>query len=266
MTRHPASVLFVTLDSCRYDTFVTANAPCLKSVGRLYKAMAPGNFTYSSHAAMFMGFTPGLAGVRESFINPKFGKIFKMADGGFGGVGEHFMTLEGANLVDSLKRKGYFTAGSGAVQWFNPKRETGQNLTRDFHQFYYPGTTFSLQKQLAWFKSLPRDAARPDFLFLNVGETHAPYYYEEAVWDRKINPCVPFSPNNDAVECARRQKACLEYVDRELGSLLEEFRESTTIVCADHGDCWGEDGLWQHSIHHQKVLEVPLLFRLGQPL
>ena len=29
------------------------------------------------------------------------------------------------------------------------------------------------------------------------------------------------------------------------------------------GHCRGEDGLWEHRIHHEDVLEVPLLFRLG---
>jgi len=29
------------------------------------------------------------------------------------------------------------------------------------------------------------------------------------------------------------------------------------------GDCRGEDGKWEHGIHHEKVLEVPLLFRLA---
>ena len=72
------SVLFITLDSCRYDTFLNADIPHLKSVGRLYRAMAPGNFTYSSHAAMFVGFTPGVAERAEPFINPKYGKIFRL--------------------------------------------------------------------------------------------------------------------------------------------------------------------------------------------
>ena len=35
-----------------------------------------------------------------------------------------------------------------------------------------------------------------------------------------------------------------------------------TIVCADHGDCWGEDGLWEHGISHPCTLTVPLLLRV----
>ena len=44
--------------------------------------------------------------------------------------------------------------------------------------------------------------------------------------------------------------------------LLEGFREATTVLTADHGDCWGEDGLWEHGISHRRTLEVPLLMRV----
>lgn len=259
----PRSILFVTLDSCRYDTFLAADAPNLKAVGELHRAMAPGNFTYGSHAAMFVGFTPGIAARSESFINPKFGKIFKIAGGGFPGKGTEFMTLAGRNIVDGLKRKGYLTLGSGAVGWFNPQTETGQQLTQDFDHFYFPGDGHSLAKQLDWLTERLSTADRPIFAFLNIGETHVPYYFAGAPWPLEVNPCVPFAETNDAAECRRRQIACLEFVDEKLAPLLHAFSDSSIIACADHGDCWGEDGLWEHGIHHEKVLEVPLLFRLA---
>jgi arylsulfatase A-like enzyme len=90
-----------------------------------------------------------------------------------------------------------------------------------------------------------------------------PYYFEGAPWSPGDNPCVPFSDDNDAQEARRRQVLALEWVDGQLAALLEAFSESTVILCSDHGDCWGEDGLWEHGISHEKVLEVPLLFRLG---
>ena len=34
------------------------------------------------------------------------------------------------------------------------------------------------------------------------------------------------------------------------------------MLTADHGDCWGEDGLWEHGISHRRTLEVPLLMRV----
>ena len=41
----PRSILFITLDSCRYDTFLSADAPHLKALGELHRAMAPANFS-----------------------------------------------------------------------------------------------------------------------------------------------------------------------------------------------------------------------------
>jgi hypothetical protein len=49
-----------------------------------------------------------------------------------------------------------------------------------------------------------------------------------------------------------------------IGPLIKAFADSTIVACADHGDCWGESGLWEHSVFHEKVFEVPLMFRLGQ--
>jgi membrane-anchored protein YejM (alkaline phosphatase superfamily) len=257
------SVLFITLDSCRYDTFENAETPNLSGVGRLYRAMAPGNFTYGSHAAMFVGFTPGIAGRREAFINPKYGKIFKLVGAGYPGKGTEHLVLEGKNIIEGFKNKGYLTLGSGAVGWFDPHSRTGQLLAGDFDKIYFPADTHSLAKQLDWLQHALVDPSRPVFAFLNIGETHVPYYYDGAPWNCDVNPCVPFSDKNDAAECRRRQKACVEYIDHLLKPLLEAFRAATTVICSDHGDCWGEDGLWEHGIHHEKVLEVPLIFRLN---
>lgn len=259
----PRSVLFITIDSCRFDTFLNADIPHLKSQGAFQKAHAPGYFTYSSHAAMFVGFTPGIGEQASPFLNPKFGKIFKIVGAGFPGKGHEHFSLTGRTIIDGFKRKGYATLGTAAVGWFDPETATGQLLLQDFDEFYYPGNNWSVAKQVAWLgERLPEDG-QPVFAFLNLGETHVPYYHEGAPWDPDVNPCVPFGESNDAAECRRRQRACLEFIDSKLPPLLESFADSTLVICGDHGDCWGEDGLWEHGFHHPKVLEVPMLFRLA---
>ncbi|MGH9189334.1 MAG: hypothetical protein ACRD0Q_04785 [Acidimicrobiales bacterium] len=254
----------MTLDSCRYDTFAAANVPALKSVGPLHLVHAAGNFTFSSHAAMFVGFTPGDASRQEAFVNPKYGKIFKMAAITAPSLGQPFVTLEGRSVMDGLRRMGYVTIGTGAVGWFDDRLPTAALLTRDFDRFWFSGGTWFLDRQLEFVDAAMADAGdRPVFVFLNVGETHVPYWHDGAAWDRALNPCVPFRPANDAEECRRRQRACLEYADGRLAPLLGRF--DNIVVCADHGDAWGEDGLWEHGISHPKVLEVPLVFRLDRP-
>lgn len=259
-------MLFITLDSCRYDSFVAAHAIHMKAVGPLHRAMAPGYFTYGSHAAMFVGFTPGIASAREPALNPKFAKIFKLTGAGFPGKGGEHITLTGRNIIDGFNRRGYLTLGSGAVGWFNPDTDTGQLLTRDFARFYYPGRRGCLRHQVDWMGQHVAQARQPVFAFLNVGETHVPYYHEGADWSPEERPCVPFADSNDAAKCRLRQRLCVEFADRLLAPLLSTFRQATVLICGDHGDCWGEDGLWAHGFHHEKVLEVPLVFRLpAQP-
>ncbi len=264
MRVHPGSFLFVTLDSCRYDTFVAASTPGFDRIGPTHRAMAPGNYTYSSHAAMFVGFTPGVANAREAYVNPKFGRIFKMAYPPKLHARPDFVALEGANIVEGFCNLGYETIGTGAVGWFDPTTPTTNVLTGSFRRYWYAGDAHSLRRQVEFVQdeldSLGPD--RPAFVFINVGETHVPYYHEGASWSLDQNPCVPFSEANDAAECRRRQTSCLEWVDTELSGVIERFEGANVLVCGDHGDAWGEDGVWEHGFHHEKVLEVPLLFRL----
>ena len=265
--QHPSSILFITLDSCRYDTFVQTDAPSLKSIGPVHRAYAPAAFTYASHCAMFMGFTPGNPYVREPYINPKFAKIFKMVGPGFTGGGSEFVSLEGRNILDGLRRLGYLTLGTGAVDWFDTSTDTGRQLSVDFDRFYRPPLMWDVQKQVDWTAAqLSQANARnqPVLAFINVGETHSPYYHAGASWSPRPDPCVPFGQDNNADECRRRQSACLRFVDAALKPIIDAFSGSTTIACADHGDAWGEDGPWEHGVFHEKIFEVPLLFRLGQ--
>lgn len=266
MTVDRASVLFITLDSCRFDTFAAADVPNLSRFGPVHRAFAPGTFTYSSHAAMFMGFTPGDPLQRKPYVNPKFGRIFRMVESG-AHQGPHppFATLPGRDVVAGFGLLGYRTVGTGAVRWFDPATPTTRTLTESFEKFFYPGATFSLRRQLDFVLGEIDQAPGPVFTFVNIGETHVPYWHEGAEWAR-TNPCRPFTDGNDAAECRRRQLACLEWVDAELEELLGRFSEANVIICADHGDAWGEDDLWEHGIHHPTVLQVPLLFQLGSTI
>jgi hypothetical protein len=147
------------------------------------------------------------------------------------------------------------------MAWFNPQRPHGEFLTADFGKFFYPGDLWSVDRQAAWFdRELDATGNTPVFAFINVGETHAPYWHKGATWSAQDNPCVPFQHLDRSADCAARQRSCLEYIDTSLAKLLSRFARATIIVTADHGDCWGEDGLWEHTICHEAVLNVPLVF------
>ena len=263
MAPHPYSILFITIDSCRYDTFEAADAPNLKRVGPLYRAQAPGSFTFSSHSAMFMGFTPGVDD-EIAYANPHYSRMFRLA-GGDGAI-PPWIRVSGANIIDGFRRLGYLTVGTGATRWFNSDVLTARTLVRPFDKFFYPGDTHSLGLQVDFVMNVMKDVKEPLFLFINVGETHVPYWHEGASWPLDDGPCIAFrETGNDPALCALRQRACLEFVDTKLAPVLDQFENANAIVCADHGDAWGEGGQWGHGFHHPNVIEVPLMFRLVNP-
>ena len=60
------------------------------------------------------------------------------------------------------------------------------------------------------------------------------------------------------------------FLDKMTGELLAYIRRrgrpATVVICGDHGECFGEQGLYGHAFYHEKVMEVPLLiFRLNAP-
>ena len=260
----PRSVLLITLDSCRHDTFVAADARNLKAVGdAVHRAQAPSHFTYASHMAMWVGVTPGVAERAEPYVNPKFAKFFRISNGARRAYGPSAFELEGHNIVDGFRLAGYRTIGCGALGWFNPATPAGAVVTADFDRIAHYGWPWSVKAQVGWLLAeLDAAAGAPVFMFLNIGETHAPYWHEGAPWSREDNPCVPFQTVDRRADCAQRQRACLEYVDGALASLLARFAGASVIATADHGDCWGEDGLWEHGVSHPATLTVPLVFRI----
>ena len=122
-------------------------------------------------------------------------QIIENGKRGFRGNEADGIQLDGPNIIEGFRRLGYRTIGSGAVGWFDPKTETGAVLSQPFDSFFYPGNTWSLREQLKWIddelNNLPKST--PTFLFLNVGETHVPYWHIDADWPREPSPCTPLT-------------------------------------------------------------------------
>ena len=255
---HRASVLLVTLDSCRYDTAASAATPALRTLGEPVRAMAPSYFTLASHAAMWVGATPGVPGLRVPWLNPKWRRLFRLETAQIKARDDEAFALMGRTIIEGFNNAGYVTLGTGAVDWFDTKTASGRALVEDFADFHFARRD-GVRSQVEWLADRVRGAGeRPVFAFLNVGETHVPYWYEGAPWSRADNPCVPFGATNRRDACELRQRACLEHIDAAIGPMLEAFRDATVMVTADHGDCWGEDDLWEHGVWHEKTMEVPL--------
>lgn len=267
MEIHPESVLFVTLDSCRFDTAERAGALTMSKVGPLREARSPSHFTYGSHSAMFVGFTPLATFEPTPLLNPKRAKLFKLAGAGFAGKGGEGFELWGANIIEGFANLGYATIGSAAMAWFDPQTPTGVHLSHAFARFKYDGGLGASERQVTWVAEQLSDVDGPAFVFINIGETHVPYWHQGADWSPDDNCCVPFQKEDRYDDCVERQLSCLRHVDQVLAPLIGMFMDATILICADHGDAWGEDGVWEHGVPHDKVLAVPLIVRLrGKPV
>ncbi|MFO0649343.1 MAG: hypothetical protein U0326_24080 [Polyangiales bacterium] len=259
---HSSSVLLVTLDSCRYDTAASASTPSLRTLGEPVRAMAPSYFTLASHAAIWVGATPGVPGLRVPWLNPKWRRLFRLETHQIKARDDEAFALTGRTIIEGFNNGGYATMGTGAVDWFDTKTASGRALVEDFAEFRFAHKD-GVGGQVEWLASRVREVReRPVFAFLNAGETHVPYWHEGAAWLRADNPCVPFGATNRREVCELRQRACLEHIDAAIGPMLAAFRDATVMVTADHGDCWGEDGLWEHGVWHAKAMEVPLWLRV----
>lgn len=265
--------VFITIDSLRWDTFQEASLPFLRGLGEWKQAWTQGTYTFPAHMSFFVGKLP-----QTTDQTDYYDAVAGRCDAATGRVVRHrqlyrldnpeapraaLMTLDGSNMVEGFRRQGYATIGTGAVSWFNPSLPAGRYLTEPFEHFkFFEGphnaSHTSSRKQVDWVHGTLDGAAEPWFVFVNFGETHHRFIYEGCPWFDEV-----FHYGN-APECKRRQRACLEYLDRQIQRLLAPLSNYDLVICSDHGEALGEDGLWGHGFHHPAIMRVPMLIRLAQ--
>jgi membrane-anchored protein YejM (alkaline phosphatase superfamily) len=268
--------LLVTWDSCRYDAFCQARTSRLDEFGPARCAWSMATYTLPAHVAMFQGFLPHVHAA-EPFYNRYCQQLWRISH-------RHVATrplvtfpTRSGGVVAGFRGRGYFTAGSGAMEWFRD----APVLRHGFEQFQHAGTAARKQNEwLAWAVA-KKSRGRPCFLFVNYGETHSPFRHEgmpeDPALDQRFSKRRLF--NQSGVlrqdwhfdrEGFARQVACAEFLDARTGELIDLLRQrgrpTTVVVCGDHGECFGEHGMYGHGFYHEKVMQVPMLiFRLNAP-
>jgi hypothetical protein len=267
--------LLITWDSCRYDTYLTARTPRLDAHCRPRRGWAMGTYTLPAHVAMFHGFLPHVF-EPEPFYNRHVQQLWRISHRDLRSP-PLVSFPPGAGIVEGFRGQGYFTAGIAAMDWF---RDTAA-LRDGFEYFRVTGIDAQAQNRMLA-RALEASPERSCFAFVNYGETHSPYRHREM---KDPNPSLEarYSPwrifNQRGVwqeawtfdqEAFASQVACAEFLDARTGELLDFFerrgRPTTVVVCADHGECFGENGLYGHGFYHEKVMEIPILiFRINSP-
>lgn len=269
--------LLVTWDSCRYDAYCEARTPALGRFGQARRAWAMGTFTLPSHLAMFHGFLPHVF-APEPLYNRHRRQLWRISHRNVHATPLVTFSLGAGNIVSGFRKRGYFTVGVAAMDWFRDAAE----LRTGFAQFSVTGIAARKQNDLI-IRLIERKAAhRPCFAFVNYGETHSPFRHEgmpdgDPGVDERFSlgrlfnqPGLLEKDWQFDTESYQRQVACASYLDARTGELIDFFcargRPTTVVVCSDHGECFGENGLYGHAFYHERVMEVPLLiFRLNAP-
>lgn len=251
------NILFVTLDSCRWDSYERAAMPFLNSLCPARRAYAQATFTYAAHMAMFQGILPHVP-ERIPFYNRYERQLIRIANRATAVPSVVSFDSGTVNIVSGFRQRGYYTLGLGAMEWFRHP-----HLTEPFEEFHMTGIHASKQVDILLDRVKPD---QPFFALLNFGETHDPYKFSsiDGVCHSAISRARQHNNFHGQFdeEGWRSQIRCCEYLDTQLAALfanLQEFERPTIVViCGDHGECFGEDGLFGHGFYHPKVMEVPL--------
>ena len=248
------NIALITLDSLRYDVARAAHAagdtPNLarRLTGSGWQARhAPGSFTYPSHHAIFSGFLPkparpGTPATRLFECRPPGGKQIRPTT----------YVIEGDNLITGLAETGYHTVCIGGVDYFAGQTPLGRVFPAMFAEHHWTGAFASVEPDSTRYqvdqalKTMTEHRAQLLMLFLNISATHVPHHH--------------YLPEPDAEDGWASQYAALAYADGELGHLLDAFDETgawLVIICADHGDAFGDDGYEGHVNAHPSVMTVP---------
>lgn len=247
--------LVLTLDSCRFDTTINANTPNFKTLfntcnEKWRKVYSHATFTLPSHCAMFRaGVFPEDRTLDDNNYSRRNFRMFicktsfdKVAQAAMRETGHGINLGVTPNIVKGFESHGYDTIGIGGVKWFDHNQPTSAVWKNDFFKYWHWNIGFYELNKKAFdqqLDTLERQLSQLEdnkkFIFINVSTTHIPYIYGS-------------------------QQKSLEYIDTLIPRLLDMLpRPLFVIICGDHGDCMGEDGLKGHGFYHLKVMEVPMV-------
>jgi hypothetical protein len=271
--------IIVILDSCRFDTFVSAAPKAIARLGPVERRYSYAAWTAPSHYNLLTGLLPHTS-PQHVYASEYYKEDFFNFNKRLGANGIDFAAMvPGLWMPEFLRNNlGYATHARVSLPVLNPR--TGVNRSFDSFQLMEKHNDMRAMLPTMTFTS-----ERPSFFLLNVGETHYPYAKPDedaSMWPRisgvngvfkKLNQEVgdPANPNfkesfqffdqEKLDQLRERQVDTVRYLDGVFADLYDMVPKDTyMIVTADHGELFGELGYFGHGpIMHEKCFEVPYL-------
>jgi arylsulfatase A-like enzyme len=247
-----ADILFITLDTLRYDAAQQAwragRLPTLNSYlgpNGWEKRHTPGNFTYAAHHAFFAGFLPTPVG---SGPHPR---LFSARFAGSVSTVETTFTFDEATLPQALSARGYRTICIGGTGFFSQQNQLSRVLPGLFAEAHWNpdlgvACRNSAENQIAQaVQSVDAAENQRVFLFINISAIHQPNWFYGA---------------GQGSDTLATHTAALEAVDGALAPLFQHLKRRAptfAILCSDHGTAYGEEGYSGHRLGHEVVWTVP---------
>ena len=250
-----ANLLFVTLDTLRYDAAQNAWRE-----GRLETLQqhlgvtgwelrhTPASYTYAAHHAFFSGFLP------TPVDDQAQARLFASRFSGSTSIDQNTYVFDQATLPEALRANGYKTLCVGGTGFFNMQNAIGSVLPNMFETSVWsdelgvacPESPRNQCKVASnW---IEENKANPWFAFINASAMHQPNWFYGA------------EGGSDTLES---HTAALLAFDEALSDVLTSVENAGKpcfcIFCSDHGTAYGEDGYHGHRIGHPVVWQVPYL-------
>ncbi len=257
------NLILISIDCLRADHVgaygyrrpTTPNLDAFARESTLFRdAMAVSSYTLPTHASMLTGLPPSFHGATQRR------RISRSVE----------------SLPELLSSAGYGVQGVVSAPFLAPVYGFADGF--DTYKLSSARAAGLVDKAL---ELLDEGAGFPRFLFLHLFDAHHPYSppgeYIERFGGRtadisKLHAKIQkgIVPASDAiVEQARSlYDGEIAYVDHELGRFFEELRKrglydsSLVVVTADHGEEFGEHGVFYHGVSlYEPAIRVPLLIR-----
>ncbi len=263
--------ILITFDSCRYDSFSSAEPRTLRRLGNIEKRFSYASWTAPSHFNLLMGLMPHRS-MPHTIASDSYKEEFLKYNVRLGADNIDFKAMLPSLFLPLLlqERLGYATHAMVSLPVLNPKTV----INRGFDTYTLMPNHNDMRAML---RKMHFQEDRPSFYLLNVGETHYPYALpdEDPGDSPKIHGVhgvvkhigdsgtakAEFPSAGALREMQDRQVAAVRYLDGVIEELVDIVPENTFItVTADHGELFGEDGYFGHGpIMHPKVFEVPFV-------
>ncbi|MDH5484533.1 MAG: sulfatase-like hydrolase/transferase [Gammaproteobacteria bacterium] len=261
-------IVFIVMDSCRYDSFMAAKTPNIDKLGPAEKRYAYASWTAPSHYAFTMGMLPH-ASPKNVFASEVYKEEFVQWTERTGDDSISFRDfLPELSLPKVLNNIGYRTIARVSM----PVLNQATLINKYFDDF-------KLMNNHNDFAGMVDEITFPDdescYFFLNLGETHYPYMLKDSELPRISGVHGVFKNLDDDNQASNdkffddekmkmlhgQQIKCVEYIDNLIGQLMEKAPANTYfIITADHGELFGEDGYFGHGpIMHEKCFEIPFV-------